>query len=46
MSMDFFAPGKGEGDGVVHGLTDAKGVPLATSVTPANASERSKLSHF
>ena len=48
--MALFPPGKGGGDGVAYGYkgkgvlihcyTDAEGMPLATSVTPANADER------
>ena len=48
--MALFPPGKGVGDGVgygykgkgvlIHCYTDAEGMPLAPSVTPANADKR------
>ena len=48
--MVAFPPGKGGGEGVeygykgkgvtIHSVVDAQGMPLAISVTPANASER------
>lgn len=51
--MALFPPGKGGGDGVdygfkgkgvlIHSLVDAQGMPLAVSVTAANASERDQV---
>lgn len=51
--MGPFPPGKGGGEGVAHGfkgkgvlihsLVDANGMPLAATVTPANASEREQV---
>ena len=48
--MAAFPPGKGGGEGVkygykgkgvtIHSVVDAQGMPLAISVTAANASER------
>ena len=48
-----FPPGKGGGEGVAHGrkgkgllihsLTDAAGMPLATRTTPANGDERAQV---
>lgn len=51
--MVLFPPGKGGGEGVAHGYkgkgvlihvyTDANGMPLSVSVTPANTDERSQV---
>ena len=48
-----FPPGKGGGEGVaygrkgqgllIHSLTDAAGMPLATRTTPANGDERTQV---
>ena len=48
-----FPPGKGGGDGIAHGrkgkgillhsLTEAGGMPLATCTTPANGNERAQV---
>jgi transposase len=51
--MAHFPPGKGGGEGVaygrkgqgilIHSLTDATGMPLSTSTTPANGDERAQV---
>jgi hypothetical protein len=51
--MALFPPGKGGGEGVaygrkgkgilIHSLTDATGMPLATRTTPANGDERAQV---
>ena len=51
--MVLFPPGKGGGEGVdygykgkgilIHSITDAKGMLLVTSTTPANGDERQQV---
>lgn len=51
--MALFPPGKGGGEGVarggkgkgvlIHSLTEAAGMPLATRITPANGDERAQV---
>ncbi|KOR30749.1 hypothetical protein TI04_04330 [Achromatium sp. WMS2] len=52
--MALFPPGKGGGDGVVaygrkgkgiliHAITDAAGMPIASCTTPANGDERAQV---